>query len=114
MSIYPILFSLLIALFSLSPPPLVEGAGGVVKGTVSSQNGIRLEEVRVEIDGQLKGKFSEKWKEKEFPDFTLLEQTEIDGITLSAEQLLPKNCLIFTHNSPVCVDIPTRYGIIHR
>ena len=72
------------------------------------------QEVTVKIDGQLKGTFSEKWKEKEFPDFTLLEQTEIDGTTLSAEQLLPKNCLIFTHNSPVCVDIPTRYGIIRK
>ena len=72
------------------------------------------QEVTVKIDGQLKGTFLEKWKEKEFPDFTLLEQTEIDGTTLSAEQLLPKNCLIFTHNSPVCVDIPTRYGIIRK
>jgi hypothetical protein len=72
------------------------------------------EEVRVEIDGQLKGKFSGKQKKKKFPDFDLLKQTEIDGTTFSAEQLLPKNCLIFTHNSPVCVDIPTRYGIIHR
>ena len=71
-------------------------------------------EVRVEIDDQIKGKFKEKWKKQEFQDFTLLEQTEIDGITLSAEQLLPKNCLIFTHNSPVCVDIPTRYGIIRK
>lgn len=71
-------------------------------------------EVRVEIDGQLKGKFSVKQRKQRFPDFDLLEQTEIDGTTFSAAQLLPKNCLIFTHNSPVCVDIPTRYGIIHK
>lgn len=71
-------------------------------------------EVRVEIDGQLKGKFSKKWKDQEFPDFILLEKTEIDGTILSPEQLLTKNCLLFTHNSPVCVDIPTRYGIIRR
>ena len=72
------------------------------------------EEVRVEIDGQLRRKFSVKQKKQKFPDFDLLEQTEIDGTTFSAAQLLPRNCLIFTHNSPVCVDIPTRYGIIHR
>jgi hypothetical protein len=71
-------------------------------------------EVRVEIDGQLRGKFSVKQKKQNFPDFDLLEQTEIAGTTFSATQLLPKNCLIFTHNSPVCVDIPTRHGIIHR
>ena len=50
-------------------------------------------EVRVEIDGQLKGKFSEKWKNQEFPDFKLLEQTEIDGTTLSADTASSKKLL---------------------
>jgi hypothetical protein len=71
-------------------------------------------EVRVEIDGQLKRKFSVKQRKQKFADFDLIEETEIGGATFSAEHLLPKNCLIFTHNSPVCVDIPTRYGIIRR
>ena len=71
-------------------------------------------EVKVEIDGQLKAKFSVKQQKQKFPDFELLEETVIEGTALTPAQLLPKNCLIFTHNSPVCVDIPTRYGIIHR
>ena len=90
--------------------------GREVEVTVSNKKlkAIDEREVRVEIDGQLKGKFKEKWKDQDFPDFKLREQTEIDGTILSPEQLLTKNCLLFTHNSPVCVDIPTRYGIIRR
>jgi clan AA aspartic protease (TIGR02281 family) len=47
----PILFSVLLVLLSLSAPFFAEAGGGVVKGTVSSQNGIRLEGAKVEIEG---------------------------------------------------------------
>ena len=92
------------------------GAGREIEVTV---NGIKLKvtdepEVRVEIDNQLREKFNAKQRKQKFQDFELTESTEIDGIKLSPEQLLKKNALLFTHNSPVCVDIPTRYGIIHR
>jgi clan AA aspartic protease (TIGR02281 family) len=43
-------FGLLVFLF-LWAPLFAEGSGGVVRGTVSSQNGIRLEGVKVEIEG---------------------------------------------------------------
>jgi len=51
MRIVPTLFAVLFILLPLSAPFLAQGAGGVVKGTVSSQNGIRLEGARVEIEG---------------------------------------------------------------
>jgi len=52
MSVIPTLFSVLLLLLSPLAPFFAEAAGGgIVKGTVSSQNGIRLEGARVEIEG---------------------------------------------------------------
>ena len=51
MRVAPILFSVLLVLLSLSAPFFAEAGGGVVKGTVSSQNGIRLEGAKVQIEG---------------------------------------------------------------
>jgi clan AA aspartic protease (TIGR02281 family) len=51
MRVAPILFSVLLVLLSLSAPFFAEAGGGIVMGTVSSQNGIRLEGAKVEIEG---------------------------------------------------------------
>ena len=52
MRIVPTLFAVLFILLPLSAPFLAQGAGGVVKGTtVFSQNGIRLEGAKGELEG---------------------------------------------------------------
>jgi hypothetical protein len=72
------------------------------------------EEVFVNVDGtQATIRTGTKLKDIKIPGLVILPTFDFGNDQILAAGKFPADTAIFTHNSPVCVDIPTRRGIIH-
>jgi hypothetical protein len=72
------------------------------------------EEVFINVEGaQTTIRRGTSPKEIKIPGLTILPAFDFGNNQTLPAGKFPADTAIFTHNSPVCVDIPTRHGIIH-